>query len=640
MAENVRLVGRMDVELQGPSAPCRSGSVTLPEDMQEIPAFYFSECTELTEVELPENLTAIADHAFYGCTGLTQVRFPARLRVLAPDAFCGCSRLENFEVSPENRNLSAVDGLLLSGDQTELIRCPPGRTGVCEVPGTVTVIQRFAFYGCTKLTGVQLPAGLRKIGEEAFRESGLRSVELPDDVLTIPKNAFLNCAELSEVRFPANLQIIQSGAFQGTAVREVTLPAGMRHLATGSFGTLDRLILEGDERFLINDGAFQQGEQFVIIAERMPANSFQQLWEPRIRGFAERYLAGAEQPEPYRSNCLAAIRRNTARLWKDPIVFQVILKEQMISPREYLKRMEEAVALNQPELTARLLTYQEQCIPQEELNALKAASMRREMKLLTMRPSEIVRRAWTVQKNMDGTLKIVSYKGIDLQVAVPEKIGNVQVTAIGYRAFSPWKERLTEQRAEAREHLKCVILPQFIRSIGGESFKGCSGLEEVQFPDGLEEIGAGAFRESGLQSVRFSTSLRAIGPFAFMNCEKLSEVELPGILRRLGDCAFAHCSSLERISIQGIGLEVGERCFEGCQRLRKVVFGLGVVKINLRVFLGCRALEEVVIQDPALEPPADMFVSCPRVVLRAPAGSKAEIMARKRSIRFIPLGLV
>ena len=49
-----------------------------------------------------------------------------------------------------------------------------------------------------------------------------------------------------------------------------------------------------------------------------------------------------------------------------------------------------------------------------------------------------------------------------------------------------------------------------LKIIGREAFCGCSSLMEVDLPDGLEEIGLGAFRENGLESFTAPKSLRAI----------------------------------------------------------------------------------------------------------------------------------
>ena len=56
------------------------------------------------------------------------------------------------------------------------------------------VVGDFAFYGCSRLTSLNLPAGITKIGSSAFKGcSGLTSLNLPDGITEIGEDAFVYC---------------------------------------------------------------------------------------------------------------------------------------------------------------------------------------------------------------------------------------------------------------------------------------------------------------------------------------------------------------------------------------------------------------------------------------------------------------
>lgn len=90
-----------------------------------------------------------------------------------------------------------------------------GKGGDITLPETlggqpVVAIGEAAFYGCSALTGVTMPAGIRSIAAGAFAE----------------------CAALAHVTMPDGLAAIGDYAFQNTAVRSLSIPAGVRELGS------------------------------------------------------------------------------------------------------------------------------------------------------------------------------------------------------------------------------------------------------------------------------------------------------------------------------------------------------------------------------------------------------------------------
>lgn len=78
-----------------------------------------------------------------------------------------------------------------------------------------------------------------------------------------------------------------------------------------------------------------------------------------------------------------------------------------------------------------------------------------------------------------------------------------------------------------------------VRGIANGAFSG-SAVRRVVLPEGIEEIGAGAFADCGqLTEVVLPDSLRAIGSSAFENCASLHRIALPESLWRIGSRAFA-----------------------------------------------------------------------------------------------------
>lgn len=76
-------------------------------------------------------------------------------------------------------------------------------------------------------------------------------------------------------------------------------------------------------------------------------------------------------------------------------------------------------------------------------------------------------------------------------------------------------------------------------------------LTEVMLPDGLEEIGAGAFTaDRNLQRVNIPSTVTTVGDSAFYNCHKLKTLDFPKSVTRIGKSSLLYCKVLEKVYIR------------------------------------------------------------------------------------------
>ena len=113
-----------------------------------------------------------------------------------------------------------------------------------------------------------------------------------------------------------------------------------------------------------------------------------------------------------------------------------------------------------------------------------------------------------------------------------------------------------------------------LKVIGKEAFYGCSSLRTINFPNGLEEIGLRAFRESGLESVTTPKSMRIIRQSAFCKCQSLKKAVLNEGLETLGTseytgegkpwCGVFQESALESVKLPSTLRRIEYSAFQDC----------------------------------------------------------------------------
>ena len=181
-------------------------TVVIPEGVAEIGSYAFRECTGLSSVVLPEGLHSLGQGAFLGCTSLSEVSIPASIGVISSQAFADCSALGAIYYRGDLATwctTSELNYLMTVGvaDRSLYINDEKVEADIL-IPETVPRIEKYAFYGCTLLTAVDIPANVTSIGGSAFCGcTSLYSVHIGAGVKTIGISAFKGCTSLSTITY-------------------------------------------------------------------------------------------------------------------------------------------------------------------------------------------------------------------------------------------------------------------------------------------------------------------------------------------------------------------------------------------------------------------------------------------------------
>ncbi len=260
--------------------------VTIPNGVTSIGASAFANCEQLAELELPESMIAIGASAFSNCIALTELTIRDNVKAIGNEAFSGCRELQNAMI-PDSvmeighgafQNCEMLETVIL-GDGIRSLRydtfyCCYNLANV-TLSDQLREIGESAFGLCGSLTSIKIPKSVIDIAPDAFRESGLTSLEvedgnsvyrsagnclivkatktlligtngsvIPDDgsVTRIAANAFSHCYELAEISIPSTVKRIGTEAFYNCSeLKSITIPDGVELLGNSAFEYCERL---------------------------------------------------------------------------------------------------------------------------------------------------------------------------------------------------------------------------------------------------------------------------------------------------------------------------------------------------------------------------------------------------------------
>ena len=150
------------------------------------------------------------------------------------------------KVTDQDRAEGVLDewGVLYSKDGLRLLKGNKSLTVYTVREGTRVICDE-AFYYCTSLKTLNLPAGLTSIGDAAFRLcTSLAALTLPVGLTSIGISAFSWCSSLETLNLPDGLTSIGNNAFsECRSLETLNLPAGLTSIGANPFSVCEELKL-------------------------------------------------------------------------------------------------------------------------------------------------------------------------------------------------------------------------------------------------------------------------------------------------------------------------------------------------------------------------------------------------------------
>ncbi len=186
---------------------------------------------------------------------------------------------------------------------------------------------------------------------------------------------------------------------------------------------------------------------------------------------------------------------------------------------------------------------------------------------LPLLAEEVVEKGYHYEINkQEHVATLMRYSGSSSNVTIPNSIKcngvEYHVTAINDRAFSEGK---------VKKRIKKIRIGDYIKSIGENSFEGCTALVSIDFGSSVSTIGYSAFYGcTSLSSISIPPSVTSIGNYAFADCTVLNSIEIGENVKTIGNKAFKYCLSITTLVLPKSVTTIGDEAFAGCEKLKMI----------------------------------------------------------------------
>ncbi len=407
----------------------------------------------------------------------------------------------------------AKDGILYNSDMTELLCCPPARSGKLVIPESMQRIHERAFWVFDGPMDVMIQDSLAKNGGNKI---GIEAFEVEE------ANPYFSAKD--GVLF--NKDFTEICMFPPARTGEYTIPPTVRRLSPTAFwrASLTRLI-------------------FSSALEDVHAHYFRK--SKTLSEFAvstQDAHAGASLP------CYAA---------KDGVLYNSDMTELFCCPpaRSGKLVIPEGVRRIREKAFKEIDGLTEILVPDGVTKIGKAAFSECKNLRSVRLPASLIR----ISPNTFSECRALT------ELKIPDS-----VTAIGGTAFRNCSSltelkipdgvtKIVDNTFDRCVSLTEIKIPDGVTKIGEFAFYGCKSLTEIKIPDGVTEIGQKAFAECrGLREVYLSASLSEIKDFTFDNCTALTTVLIPDSVTKICSFAFNFCEALTELVLPGGVTEIGE----------------------------------------------------------------------------------
>ena len=215
--------------------------VSLPSTLETIGDYAFFDVDELTTITIPDGVTSIGIQAFYDCDELSAITLSSNLKSIGDFAFY-YTTLGSVDIPASVTSIGEC-AFLNAGLETINVDSNNANyesiDGVLFDKGHTKLIQ---YPELKEATTYMVPEGVETIGCNAFDSSQLTSIVLSSSVSAFEASAFANCTKLESINIPDNLTEIAPRVFENCdSLTSIVIPDGVTSIGEYAFTSCEKL---------------------------------------------------------------------------------------------------------------------------------------------------------------------------------------------------------------------------------------------------------------------------------------------------------------------------------------------------------------------------------------------------------------
>lgn len=562
-------------------------SFTFGNNVEHIPAFLCCEMSNLSRIDIPASVTSVGEGAF---------------------AFC--SRLTAINAAAGSPLYSSVDGVLFSKDKTSLIIYPAGKSATTyTIPNTVKTIEENAFYGCTNLSSVTVPASVTSIKAgnaiiPMWYFSGITPASIVENVFANDVFLIVENADTYKAAWPAyesrifpritakltmDLQALSDKSALHMAVGEPNLENVIDLTISGTINSYDLMIMRNK---MINLRYLDLTEASIVAnpyeyytgicshADTLLAHSFRNLTSvklPRTLKYAEQAMIDC--PDIKYAEFNGGVLGTKVLPYDGDGDLQVVCNEGVTKIMPY--------AFIASDRTHKYYT------DNSYNTKLRSISLPNSLGIIESKRFWYCRNLQEVILG-DAITEIQDYAFCECpalnEIRLPQ-----QLIGIGNLAFQGTK-------------IAEILIPQNTKRIGNFAFLGA--LNSSNWSSGTETLSSGIsmtndgasdlyhYYNNKLEGGRLGVGQDGYSYYFYFGGSSLQKLSFApnSKLNEIGTCAFAF-AQIDSIAVPDSVATIGKYAFAGNKSLKSVKFGenSAVRTIDRGVFQNCDAMTEVVL---------------------------------------------